>query len=291
MIDLSRYISAGDGVWWGQAGAEPEPLVNALLEQVDAIGPLRAFCGLTWNDRLSGDLPESLPDGLTVLSYGGLGDLRLLSRHGLLDVVPCHYSAIPRMFAAPPAAGRCRPGPGVTAGPPRRGHAGHRCRVHRGRDSARAHADRRDQPQDAAHQGERDDSAFGVRGDRRDRPAAARGAVARARPGRARDRRERGRAGRGRRHGPDRCRVAPQRGARGPRPSPGPRRPHRHDHGRGGGPDREGGRDGRLQGDRSWPGRDGRRAGQHGAVRQSRPPPGRVPSGELHPCARRCCHG
>jgi acyl-CoA hydrolase len=99
VIDLSRYISAGDGVWWGQAGAEPEPLVNALLEQAESIGPLRAFCGLTWNDRLSGDLPESVPDGLTVLSYGGLGDLRLLSRHGLLDVVPCHYSALPRMFA------------------------------------------------------------------------------------------------------------------------------------------------------------------------------------------------
>ena len=98
MIDLGRYISAGDGVWWGQGGAEPEPLVNALLEQADRIGPVRAFCGLTWNDRLSGDLPDSLPDSLTVLSYGGLGELRRLSRHGLLDVVPCHYSAIPRMF-------------------------------------------------------------------------------------------------------------------------------------------------------------------------------------------------
>ncbi|HEY3005606.1 MAG TPA: acetyl-CoA hydrolase/transferase C-terminal domain-containing protein [Kribbellaceae bacterium] len=98
MIDLSRYVRAGDGVWWGQGGAEPEPLVNALLEQVDGIGPIRAFCGLTWNDRLSGDLPDSVPDGLTVLSYGGLGELRRLSRHGLLDVVPCHYSALPRMF-------------------------------------------------------------------------------------------------------------------------------------------------------------------------------------------------
>ena len=98
MIDLGKYISAGDGVWWGQGGAEPEPLVNALLEQADHIGPVRAFCGLTWNERLSGDLPDSLPDSLTVLSYGGLGELRRLSRHGLLDVVPCHYSAIPRMF-------------------------------------------------------------------------------------------------------------------------------------------------------------------------------------------------
>jgi acyl-CoA hydrolase len=96
MIDLGAHVRAGDGVWWGQGGAEPEPLVNALLDQVDSIGAVRAFCGLTWNERLSKDLPDSL----TVLSYGGLGELRRLSRHGLLDVVPCHYSALPRMFAA-----------------------------------------------------------------------------------------------------------------------------------------------------------------------------------------------
>ncbi|MDR7254251.1 acyl-CoA hydrolase [Nocardioides sp. BE266] len=66
-----------------------------MLDAVDRVGPIRAFSGLTWNERLSGDLP----DGLTVLSYGGLGQLRQLSRHGRLDVVPCHYSAIPRMFA------------------------------------------------------------------------------------------------------------------------------------------------------------------------------------------------
>ncbi|GAA3522539.1 acetyl-CoA hydrolase/transferase C-terminal domain-containing protein [Amycolatopsis ultiminotia] len=95
MIDLRPYVSAGDGIWWGQGGAEPEPLVNALLDQVREIGEVRAFCGLTWNPRLAGDLPEEL----TVLSYGGLGELRRLSRHGLLDVVPCHYSALPRMFA------------------------------------------------------------------------------------------------------------------------------------------------------------------------------------------------
>lgn len=95
MIDLRGLVRAGDGIWWGQAGAEPEPLVNALLEQVGDIGPVRAFCGLTWNERLSRDLPPEL----TVLSYGGLGELRRLSRAGQLEVVPCHYSALPRMFA------------------------------------------------------------------------------------------------------------------------------------------------------------------------------------------------
>ena len=96
MIDLRPHITAGDGVWWGQGSAEPVPLVHALLDQVDDIGPIRAFCGLTWNERLTRELPAAL----TVLSYGGLGELRSLSRHGQLDVVPCHYSALPRMFAS-----------------------------------------------------------------------------------------------------------------------------------------------------------------------------------------------
>lgn len=94
-IDFRRLIGPGEGLWWSQAGAEPEPLVNAFLDQVHRIGPVRAFCGLTWNERLTGDLP----DGLSILSYGGLGQLRRLSKHGLLEVVPCHFSAIPRMFA------------------------------------------------------------------------------------------------------------------------------------------------------------------------------------------------
>lgn len=93
-LDFSALLRAGDGVWWSQAGAEPEPLVNVLLDQAASIGPLRAFCGLTWNRRLA----AGIPDGLSVVSYGGLGQLRSLSKDGLLDVVPCHYSSIPRMF-------------------------------------------------------------------------------------------------------------------------------------------------------------------------------------------------
>jgi acyl-CoA hydrolase len=95
MIDIGAFLRPGDGVWWGQGSAEPQPLVDGLLDAVDRVGPIRAFCGLTWNERLAGDLP----DDLTVLSYGGLGQLRQLSRRGLLEVLPCHYSALPRMFA------------------------------------------------------------------------------------------------------------------------------------------------------------------------------------------------
>ena len=95
MIDLGQHLTAGAGVWWGQAAAEPRPLVDALMAQHNHIGPLRVFTGLSWNDQLA----VSMPDDVSMVSYGGLGELREFSKSGRLDVVPCHYSALPRMFA------------------------------------------------------------------------------------------------------------------------------------------------------------------------------------------------
>jgi acyl-CoA hydrolase len=95
VIDFGRLISRGDGVWWGQAAAEPHPLVDALILQSPRIGPIRTFTGLSWNDQLA----VTIPGRMSMVSYGGLGELSELSRSGRLDVVPCHYSALPRMFA------------------------------------------------------------------------------------------------------------------------------------------------------------------------------------------------
>ncbi len=95
MIQLARYLPPGAEIWWGQASAEPTPLVHALLDQIGELGPRRAFCGLTWDERLTRHLPAQL----SLVSYGALGELRVLSRAGRLEVVPCHYSALPRMFA------------------------------------------------------------------------------------------------------------------------------------------------------------------------------------------------
>ncbi|MDP7705132.1 acetyl-CoA hydrolase/transferase family protein [Mycobacterium sp. TY815] len=95
MIDFTRFLSRGDGVWWGQAAAEPRPLVDALILQNPRIGPIRTFTGVSWNDQLA----VTIPGRMSMVSYGGLGELRELSRSGRLDVVPCHYSALPRMFA------------------------------------------------------------------------------------------------------------------------------------------------------------------------------------------------
>jgi acyl-CoA hydrolase len=91
VIDLRQFIRAGDGIWWSQAGAEPTPLVDALLDQVAGIGKVRAFSGLTFNRRL-----RDVPDQLTLTSYGAMGELRHAHR---LEVVPAHYSALPALFA------------------------------------------------------------------------------------------------------------------------------------------------------------------------------------------------
>lgn len=47
MIDFGRYLKPGMGVWWGQAAAEPRPLVDQLLAQAPTLGPLQLFTGLS----------------------------------------------------------------------------------------------------------------------------------------------------------------------------------------------------------------------------------------------------
>ncbi|HEY3019813.1 MAG TPA: acetyl-CoA hydrolase/transferase C-terminal domain-containing protein [Solirubrobacteraceae bacterium] len=119
-LDLGRWLRPGDGVVAGQACAEPTVLVDALLEQAPSIGGLRAFFGLTWRDSVA----EAASGALEVTSYGALGRLGRLSG---LRVVPCHFSALPGLFAAralpgdvafvqvapPDAEGRCSLGVGV----------------------------------------------------------------------------------------------------------------------------------------------------------------------------------
>lgn len=95
MLDFGELLRPGMGVWWGQAAAEPRPLVDRLLAQASDLGPLRLFTGLSWNDQLA----QSMSPTDTMVSYGGLGSLRELGATDRLEVVPCHYSALPRMFA------------------------------------------------------------------------------------------------------------------------------------------------------------------------------------------------
>lgn len=89
-------------VWWGQGAGEPVSLVDTLLDVSEAqknrqtaAPAARAFSGLSLNPRLG----RPLPDSLELLSYGALGQLRWPAAAGRLEVIPAHYSALPRLFA------------------------------------------------------------------------------------------------------------------------------------------------------------------------------------------------
>lgn len=93
--DLRQIVRRDDMVMWGQAAAEPVALTTALMHQRHAIGALRAFIGATWSDLLH----TELTDCVSFLSYCGAAGNRTLSKAGMLDILPCHYSHIGAMIA------------------------------------------------------------------------------------------------------------------------------------------------------------------------------------------------
>lgn len=94
-IDLTQWIRAGDTVCWGQSCAQPLALSKALVEQRHRIGRTRLFLGAGLSASLPG--PEHA-DAFDFLGYGGAGTTRALAKAGVLDVLPCHYSELPRLI-------------------------------------------------------------------------------------------------------------------------------------------------------------------------------------------------
>lgn len=100
-LRLADYIRPGDLVTWGQAMAQPLELISQYTEQRHEIGSTRAFVGLTMGNILQ----EEHTDRITLISYGALGTLGGLFAKGLIDLVPCRYSTLPRLITA----GQLRP--------------------------------------------------------------------------------------------------------------------------------------------------------------------------------------
>lgn len=92
-LDLTDFVRAGDTVTWGQACAEPLCLTEKLVAQRSAMGRFGVFVGLSLSHTLS---PEHLDD-IDIISYGALGTNTRLGAG--LQVLPCNYSALPRMMA------------------------------------------------------------------------------------------------------------------------------------------------------------------------------------------------
>ena len=94
---MRKLLGDGAGVWWGQGAGEPESLVNAVIDCALDVAPgaIRAFSGMTFNQRFR----ESIPEGIRMSSYGALGELRRQAAAQQLDIIPVNYSGLSRLFA------------------------------------------------------------------------------------------------------------------------------------------------------------------------------------------------
>lgn len=90
MVDLSSVIRPGDGILWGQACAEPQTLVEALIAQRAAFSGAGVFLGASF----SGLVKPAHADHLRFTSYCGTGTNRALADAGVLDIYPAPYSQL-----------------------------------------------------------------------------------------------------------------------------------------------------------------------------------------------------
>lgn len=93
-IDLARLIRPGDRLMWGQSFAEPRSLIAKVIEQRGRFGGISVFLGIGAGEHLH---PEHA-DSIAFLSYCGSGTNRRLSKAGVLDILPVHYSHLPHLI-------------------------------------------------------------------------------------------------------------------------------------------------------------------------------------------------
>ena len=97
-LDLTHYLRPGDLVVWGQGCAEPVTLTEALAAQRSRLGGIRCFTGISASPAVA----AQCADHLTFVSYTGAGANRALAAAGVLDVLPVHYSELPRILGDGP---------------------------------------------------------------------------------------------------------------------------------------------------------------------------------------------
>ena len=88
-MDLG-IIRPGDALLWGQACAEPQTLVEALIAERATLSGCRVFIGSSY----SGLVRPEHADHLRFSSYCGTGTNRALADAGVLDILPAPYSQL-----------------------------------------------------------------------------------------------------------------------------------------------------------------------------------------------------
>jgi acetyl-CoA hydrolase len=79
---------------WGQACAEPQTLVEALVSQRASLGGVGCFLGSSY----SGIVKPEHAGHLALTSYCGIGTNRALADAGVLDILPVPYSQLGRLI-------------------------------------------------------------------------------------------------------------------------------------------------------------------------------------------------
>jgi acyl-CoA hydrolase len=90
VVDLSSVIRPGDAIISGQACAEPQTLLEALVAQRSDFPTCSLFLGSSY----SGIVRPTHAGGLRLVSYCGTGTNRALAEAGVLDILPSPYSQL-----------------------------------------------------------------------------------------------------------------------------------------------------------------------------------------------------
>jgi acetyl-CoA hydrolase len=90
MVDLASVVRPGDGIICGQACAEPQALLEALAAQRAGLAGARLFLGASY----SGIVRPEHADHLRLISYGAIGQMRVLAQAGVLEILPVPYSQL-----------------------------------------------------------------------------------------------------------------------------------------------------------------------------------------------------
>jgi len=90
MIDLASVVRPGDRIICGQACAEPQTLLEALVSQRAGFSGVGCFLGSSY----SGIVNPEHADHLRIASYGAIGTHRALADAGVLEILPVPYSQL-----------------------------------------------------------------------------------------------------------------------------------------------------------------------------------------------------
>jgi len=93
-LDFSRLLRSGDVLTWPQGTGEPLGLTRRLVQQRHKLPEIELFIGMTTSKTLS---PEHA-DRFRFRGLNGAGTNRTLATANLLDIIPCHVSAVPGLI-------------------------------------------------------------------------------------------------------------------------------------------------------------------------------------------------